>query len=93
MTFKQHVVRILFGVEVFVVVCFYFFGSQGIMALMHLKKELAVQQKAVQALEADIKKLNYEHDNWVNDPFLVEKHAREKLAMARDGEKIYVVKV
>lgn len=92
MTFKQKVVRIFFGIEVVVVVGFYVFGSQGIMALMQVKQELEAQQRVVQTLQGDIKNLQYDLDNWTNDPFFVEKHAREKLAMARDGEKIYVVK-
>ena len=91
MTFKQRVARTLFGVEVLVVVGFYFFGSNGTMALMHLKNELAERQQVVALLQADIRSLNVEHDSWARDPFFIEKHAREKLAMARDGEKIYVI--
>jgi cell division protein FtsB len=93
MTLKQKVTRVVFGIEIVVVLGFYFFGTQGIMALMQLKKELQRQEHDTSLLAEDIKKLEYEYESWKNDPFYVEKHAREKLAMARDGEKIYVTRV
>lgn len=92
MTFKQQVVRILFCVEVLLFFGFYFFGTQGIMALMNLKKELQQQETALQNRAHEIKTLEIEHNAWKNDSFYIEKHAREKLAMARDGEKIYVTR-
>jgi len=92
MSIKHQVVRILLIAEVIVVIGFLLFGSQGFVVVRALKNELQKKKQEVSARELEIKELEVEKGAWEKDPFYVEKYAREKLSMARDGETIYVVK-
>lgn len=92
MTLKQKLVHLAFYAECLVVLGFYIFGKQGIQALMQLHAEVDQQKIEVVRIEQDIRTLESELADWEQDPFYVEQAAREKLAMSREGEDIYVVK-
>lgn len=91
-SFKQTMARALFVAEVFAVVGLYMFGTQGLYALRALNHDAAELQRAILEVADEIQKLESACAAWQNDPFFVEQCAREKLAMARDGEQIYVIK-
>lgn len=50
--------------------------------VLELRKQLAGQEKEIRRLKRDIAALK-------NDPYAVERVAREKFGWCRDGEKIY----
>lgn len=92
MNFKQKIVRIFFMMEIFLVVGLFIFGTQGLLAYRQLQQEVQHFGGEIELLSQEIQKLEQECDAWRNDPFYVEQCAREKLAMAQDGEQVYVVK-
>ena len=92
MTLKQKIVRCAFLVEIIVVMAFYIFGTHGIVAFVNLYSQEDRLQAEWVALNSDIQNLEGELYGWLNDPFYVERCAREKLAMAREDDQIYIVK-
>lgn len=90
MNMKHIFVRFLFLCEVLIFGYFYFYGSNGLPLIYQLQKEnelLEQQMKNVQK-EGDV--LQEEIERWDNDSFYVERYAREKLAMGRKGEEIFI---
>jgi cell division protein FtsB len=92
MTLQQRFIRFIFYIECFVVLGFYFFGGQGLQALTQLHKELDKQKREIENIEEDVRQLEQEITAWEQDPFYIEKAARENLAMSYEGEDIYVIK-
>ena len=87
---KQKLLRIIFTGELVFLVGFYFLGANGLPAVMRWQKENQIIAQQVQKTRDEIQKLEQELNDWENDPFYVEQYAREKLAMARADEEIYI---
>lgn len=92
MSLKHLFVRVALTIEIIIVIGFLVFGAQGFTVVQALKNEVMHGKQAIALRELEIKKLEAEQSAWENDLFYVEKYAREKLSMARDGETIYVIK-
>lgn len=92
MSFKHQIVRILLIGEVIIILFFLLLGSQGFITMRSLKNELKKIEQNIIVRELEIKNLENEYSEWESDPFYIERYAREKLAMARDGDIIYVIK-
>ena len=91
MNVKQRVLRLIFFVQILACVGLYFFGANGIKAIFTMKaKNVSIEQEVRLAYE-NINKLEAELNLWHEDLFYVEQHAREQLAMARDGDEIYIL--
>ncbi len=90
--FKHTIARALFAAEFLAVIGLYVFGGQGLYPLHKLNRESGRLQQEIIVLTDEIAKLEAECLAWSDDTFYVEQAAREKLAMARDGEQIYVIK-
>jgi len=70
---------------IFTAVCFVILAP-GYLRLRKIKKEIAVMRKNINLLETENEKLRVEIDKLEHDPFAIEKKAREKLGMIREGE-------
>lgn len=92
MTTKHKVIRIVLSVEIIAVIIFLLFGAQGFIAVRALKQSVKKMEQENNARMQEIKNLEDEYAAWQNDPFYIEKYAREKLAMSRDDETMYVMK-
>jgi cell division protein FtsB len=88
---KQHVGRIFLCGEIIVFAGFYFFGTNGIMPLTHMKREIALLDQQVLELKSDITHLQSTIALQKKHPFFQEKIAREQLQMARAEEEIYLI--
>ncbi len=88
---KQHVGRIFLCVEIIVFAGFYFLGTNGINALMNLKKDITMLDQQMVRLKSDITHLQSTIALQKKHPFFQEKIAREQLQMARADEEIYLI--
>jgi cell division protein FtsB len=88
---KQYVGRIFLFGEIIVFGGFYFFGTNGIMSLMHMKKDIASVDQQVLELKNDITHLQSTIVLQKKHPFFQEKIAREQLQMARAEDEIYLI--
>ena len=86
---KKKITRVLF-LLLFVFVGYRFFaGPYGFIQIHSLwqeKKNLEVESKMLQAQMVD---LEIEKKRLENDEFYIEKQARERLGMVKEGEKVY----
>jgi len=82
---------ILVGGGLFVLgaIWFLFSGPAGIISMYRSGKELRRLQTEMACVHARIDSLTSEIDRLKSDTVYIEKMAREKLGMARPGEKIY----
>ena len=69
----------------------YVYGSNGVIELRSLGQENAGLKAELDRLEEEQKRLEAEVESWTNNPFKVEKYAREVLQMSRPGDAIYMV--
>ena len=88
---KQYVGRIFFCGELIIFIGFYIFGTNGVMSLTRMKKEIALLDQHVVDLTNDIMHLQSTIALQKKHPFFQEKIAREQLQMARADEEIYLV--
>ena len=88
---KQHVARIFLCGEIIVFAGFYIFGTNGIMELMHMKKDIAVLDRQVIQLKGDVSHLQSTIALQKKHPFFQEKIAREQLQMARVDDEVYLI--
>lgn len=85
---KKKLSKIIIGIIVSVTVLFFFFNSFGILKYLTLKKaknDLIEKAEDVKKKNAD---LRAQIDSLKNDEGKIEKVAREKYNMKREGEKV-----
>ncbi len=68
-----------------------FFSDRGLISLWDLKKEKADIQQEINLLRKEIASLKRESEKLEFDQDYIEKIAREKLKMAKPGEKVFKV--
>ncbi len=86
---KQTVLRLFFLAEIVAFTGFYFFGTNGMVAVRHLQQESAVIEKQIHVRQQEIEELQTTITAWQSTPFYKEKEAREKLHMGHPEEIIY----
>lgn len=69
----------------FAVICLVILAP-GYLRLRKIKKEVADMRRNIKLLEEENAGLRTEIDKLEHDPFAIEKKAREKLGMVREGE-------
>ena len=74
------------------VVSFATFSNRGILKRLTLEGEKSAMQAKVQAASLEQRRLRDLSKSLENDPRAIEKVAREKYGMVRDGETVYKVK-
>ncbi len=70
-------------------IVYYNYGPRGILVLHELKNNRTAITQEITGLRQQNQDLQEQIEAWSNDIFLQEKYAREKLAMQKEGEKIY----
>lgn len=88
---KQLTFRVFFAGQILFFGINYFFGSRGLQVLRALKHQNEQLQQNVSSATKDIAKLEEELTIWQQDPFYIEKIAREQLQLAKPGEEIYII--
>ena len=68
-----------------------FFSDRGLISLWDLKKEKADIQQEINLLRKEIASLKRESEKLEFDQDYIEKIAREKLKMAKPGEKVFKI--
>lgn len=86
---RNHFLQGIFLIEVVVLLFLYFFGTQGLPVLLHLKHENILIEQEIEQLKNTIEKLENNIKEWQDYSFYKEKVAREQLQMARAEDYIY----
>ena len=66
-----------------------FGGDYGFFDVRRLEKEKAVEEQKLRDLQAELARLRTHADSLENDSATLERIAREKYGLIRDGEKLY----
>lgn len=67
----------------------FFGGDYGFLRLRQLQKKKQALQMHYKQVQAEILQLELEKNLLQNDPFYIEKIAREKYGLSRPGERVY----
>jgi cell division protein FtsB len=86
---KKTIKRFLFLLLAVFLVYSFFAGPYGFLRLFSLLNEKKELKLEAQKLEARIMEMENRKEKLKSDSFYLEKQAREKLGMSREGEKIY----
>lgn len=68
------------------------FSDRGVLQRIRLEKEKQVWQKKIDSVQAEQNRLKNELKGLINDKEAVEKVAREKYGLIKEGETIYKLK-
>ena len=90
--FKKHFLRFFLGIEIIVFGLTYFWGANGIRALINMNNKNLVLQNKVAGIATEITELEGKIEQWHIHPFYREQIAREKLQMARKDDNVYFIK-
>lgn len=90
MNSKQKTLRVLCVTELVIVMCFYFLSPYGLRAVMVLRNENHQLEEQIAEAQDAVVELDRELNEWSTDSFYTEQYAREKLAMGRKNEEIYL---
>jgi cell division protein FtsB len=88
----RHKRTLLAALIVVPVVSFITFSNKGILKRLSLESEKSAMQEKVQAASQEQARLQAQSQSLDKDPRAIEKVAREKYGMVRDGETVYKVK-
>lgn len=91
-SFKKKIVIGGVGFLLFVLTVASFFGKRGWIEIYRTKRKQEVLLQKVEKLEAKKGKLERDIEELQNNPKAVEKKAREKLGLAKEGEIIIIDK-
>jgi len=86
---KKTIRKFLFLLITVFVVYSFFSGPYGFLRLFSLMKEKKELKLEAKKLEARITDMEERKEKLKNDKFYLEKEAREKLGMAKKGERVY----
>jgi cell division protein FtsB len=73
------------------IVLYVFFGPRGVMKRIQLQREKAVLEEQIRASEAEQRALQAQSKALDGDKAAIEKVAREKYGMVKEGETVYRV--
>jgi cell division protein FtsB len=76
----------LIGIAAFSII----FGNYGLLRMVELRNQRRHLEEQITYYKMKRKILETQRDRLQNDPFLVEKHARERLGMYRPGDAIFL---
>ena len=68
-------------------------GDVGFINLWKAQKKLDTMNNEIEILEKETKLLEQNNENLKNDPFALEKIAREKYGYIKPGDKVFRIKV
>lgn len=88
---KKNMGRFAFAIELALFTGYYLIGTNGIVALVSMSKEIKNAQCEVSLLKDEVQHLQQHIALQKKHPFFKEKIAREQLQMAHENEEIYVL--
>jgi cell division protein FtsB len=68
------------------------FSNKGVLQRLHIESEKRIMQEKIQQAHQEQLKLQEQSKALDNDPKAIEKVAREKYGMIREGETVYKIK-
>jgi len=83
---------IIGGLVVGPLLLYLFFGSHGIVQRIRLEEKIGDLEQKIEEAKAENEQLRAEAKALDADPNMIEKVAREKYGMAREGETVYRVR-
>jgi cell division protein FtsB len=86
---SRKIILIIASVAVAAILCVLTFGNYGFLDMYRLYKNDAARAQEIAAVRAEVDSLKAEIEKLKSDTAYIEKVAREKLGMARKGEKIF----
>jgi cell division protein FtsB len=85
--------RTRLAVGAFLVGCagyFTFFGGDyGLFELRRVRRERALEEQRAEQVRADVARLRARRDSLLSDSATIERVARERYGLIRDGERLY----
>ena len=91
-SFKKKIVIGGVGFLLFVLTVASFFGKRGLIEIYRTKRRQDVLLQKIEVLEAKKGKLERDIEELKNNPHAVEKKAREKLGLVKEGEIVIIDK-
>lgn len=88
---KKKVMRWFLAAEIILFAGFYYFGARGVKAVQELQKENAVITARLEKVHNEIDHLKKDIVARAQEPYFVEKIAREELHMAHRDDQIFIV--
>jgi len=88
---QKKLVRFVLIFIVFILVLIFVFGDHGLFQLYRLKKERILIQNHISQLRKEREELKKEKNMLENNLDYIEKLARERFRMAKEGEKVFKV--
>jgi cell division protein FtsB len=88
---KRIIISIVVVAELMLFFYFFVYGSHGIQSLNLLKKAYFKSQCETQDMKNHVRELHVITQEWTEEPFLIEKTAREKLQMAHADDVVYFI--
>ena len=74
------------GVSAFSII----FGNYGLLRILELRRESKHLEEQIAYYKMKKKLLEMKRDKLENDPFTIEKHARERLGLSKPGDAIFL---
>lgn len=82
--------RLMLGLIILLpLIAFLLFGNHGVVQRIRLLNQKAAIEEKIKSAEAEGRALQQESKALDGDPKMIEKVAREKYGMHREGEKVY----
>lgn len=88
-SFLHHHARTILAVALAALLVQDIFGAHGFLAMRRTQKEIDRLRREIQQVTANNRELDAEVKALRSDPELIERIAREKLGLAREGELIF----
>jgi cell division protein FtsB len=88
---KRIIIKILIALAAIFLIYRFFAGPYGFIQIHSLWKQKQSLEKQSKMLDAEMVDLELEKKRLTHDEFYIEKQARERLGMVKEGEKVYRV--
>jgi cell division protein FtsB len=88
---KRTIIKILIALAAIFLIYRFFAGPYGFVQIHSLWKEKQNLERHSKMLDAEMVDLELEKKRLTHDEFYIEKQARERLGMVKEGEKVYRV--
>lgn len=85
---RQLILSVLLFINGYLLLSF-FFGDMGFFKAIKMQKNHATIQKDIRSLKLENVHLVHQIEGLQNDPFYIERLARDRLGLVREGELVY----
>lgn len=88
---KRIVIGVVIIFELLLFAYFFVYGSHGVQSLNLLKQTYQKSQLETESMRNHVNELHVIMEEWTEEPFFIEKTAREKLQMACVDDTVYFI--